>query len=65
MEPLQDLRHAGRALRRTPGFSLVVIVTLAVALGTVMTMFDFYSAALLRPMPFLRDEDSLLRIRCF
>lgn len=61
----QDLRHAVRALRRTPGFSFVVIVTLAVGLGTAMTMFNFYSAALLRPMPFLRDEDSLLRIRCY
>lgn len=65
MDPFQDLRHAGRALRRTPGFSLVIIVTLAVGLGTAMTMFNFYSAALLRPMPFLRDEDSLLRIRCY
>ncbi len=49
---VQDLRYAARSLRRSPGFALVVIVTLAVAIGGNLTMFSLMRAVLWRPLPY-------------
>ncbi|MFI5185071.1 MAG: ABC transporter permease, partial [Vicinamibacteria bacterium] len=49
---LDDLRHAARALRASPGFSLVVIVTLGLGVGAATAMFSLVDAVLLRPLPF-------------
>jgi putative ABC transport system permease protein len=53
---LQDLRYAGRTLRRNPGFAAVVILTLAVGVGAVTAMFTVVRAVLLRPLPFAAPE---------
>ncbi|HVT15729.1 MAG TPA: ABC transporter permease [Thermoanaerobaculia bacterium] len=53
---LQDLRYAGRSLRKNPGFSMVVIFTLAAALGATLIMLGLVDAVLLRPLPFSRPE---------
>lgn len=53
---VQDFRYAVRSLRKSPGFSLVVILTLAVALGTTLTMLSLVDAVLLRPLPFSEPD---------
>ncbi len=48
----RDLRHSFRLMRRTPGFSAVVIVTLAVGIGANTAIFSLIDAVLLRPLPY-------------
>ncbi len=54
-----DFRHASRALLRTPGFLVTSVVTLALAIGAVVGMFNVVNAVLLRPLPF-PDSDRLV-----
>ena len=48
---LQDLRYAARVLLRQPGFSLVVVLTLGIALGANGAVFAMVDALLFRPLP--------------
>lgn len=58
----QDLRYAGRKLLKRPGFTLVVVVTLALGTGATAAVFSAFNAILLRPLPF-EDVERLVRIR--
>jgi predicted permease len=55
---LQDVRYGLRALRRTPTFSVVAILTLALAVGANSAVFTVVNGVLLRPLPF-RDPGAL------
>ena len=48
----QDLRYASRQLRRSPGFSAVVIATLAVGIGGTTAVFSVLQAVVLAPLPY-------------
>jgi putative ABC transport system permease protein len=49
---IRDFTHAGRSLARTPGFTVVVVATLALAIGANATIFSVVDAVLLQPLPF-------------
>lgn len=49
---IRDFTHAARSLTRAPGFTLVVVATLALAIGANVTIFSVVNAVLLEPLPF-------------
>src|SRR5918996_1689077 len=59
---LADLRYAVRSFLKTPGFSAIVILTLALGIGANTAIFSVVHAVLLRPFAY-DDPESLLRVR--
>ena len=54
----RDLRHALRLFWRRPGFSAVVVLTLALGIGATSAIFGVIDAVLLRPLPY-KNPDGL------
>ena len=57
----QDLTYAARSLRRAPGFTVVVLLTLALGIGATTVMFSVVRGVLLRPLPY-PDAERVVRI---
>ncbi|GGG84220.1 ABC transporter permease [Edaphobacter dinghuensis] len=55
----RDVKYAFRTLRRTPGFSIIAIVVMALCMGTATSLFTIVRSVLLRSLPF-RDPDRLV-----
>ena len=53
---LRDIRLTFRQLRKSPGFALIVIVTLALGIGATTAVFSLVEGVLLRPFPFSDPE---------
>ena len=59
--PLRDLSFAVKSLRRTPGFTLIAVVTLALGIGANTSMFSILDGYMLRPAPYA-DRERIDRI---
>jgi putative ABC transport system permease protein len=55
-----DIRYGIRALRRTPGFTLVALLTLALGIGATTAMFSVLDAAMRRSLPYPEPERLVL-----
>ena len=54
---MTDLRYAVRSLRRTPGFTVAAIMTLALGIGANTAIFTLLNGVLFKPLPVDRPDD--------
>ena len=60
MSLFDDLRHSGRALRRSPAFTLAASLTLVLGMGAALVVLRLIDATLLRPLPGVAEPERLV-----
>jgi putative ABC transport system permease protein len=57
---VQDAKYAVRSLRKTPGFAITAIVTIALGIGVTTTVYSVVNRLILRPLPFANGSRAVL-----
>jgi putative ABC transport system permease protein len=57
----REIRHAARVLLRTPAFSLITFITLAIGIGATTAIYTVLDAVVMRPLPY-READRLVSV---
>ena len=57
---IQDIRYALRGFLQRPGYTAVLVVTLALGIGSNVAIFSVTNAVLFRPLPFEDPEELVL-----
>src|SRR5687768_9386520 len=58
----EDVRHAFRGIRRSPGFAAAVVITLGLGIGANVAMFGVVDRLMFRPYPYLKDPSTVHRV---
>ncbi len=60
---LQDAKYAARGMRKSPGFTFVTVLTLALCIGLCSVVFSVLNGTFLRPVPGVPDPDRLVSLQ--